>query len=272
MSHFSFTQRSGCSEILELLDISNLLVLNDTVARKTNAWTKHEAISVILSHSQSAEELLKRRKVTRESILKYLTEHGMAVSTSSSKQQLIDDALLYWIQPLATSSHLLPFQLSAETARSVTPLVHSSSPTQTTSSPGTFPCNRRVCNTCRFTSSLDFIQGPNQSFQVQQRFTCTSFNLVYCIRCFRCQLLYIGETKRRLGDRFAQHLRSVRTNQPGVPVAQHFNSPSHSESDLSVLGLLHCHDYVQRKCEEQQLILHLGSLHPSGMNIDMSNF
>eukprot|EP00061_Rhincodon_typus_P016303 g44444.t1 len=41
-------------------------------------------------------------------------------------------------------------------------------------------------------------------------FTCTSVNLVYCIRCFRCGLLYIGETERMLGDRFVEHLHSVR--------------------------------------------------------------
>ncbi|XP_055501018.1 uncharacterized protein C3orf38 homolog [Leucoraja erinacea] len=96
MSQFSFTQRSGCSEILALLDFSNLLALKDTVASKINAWTSHEAIRVILTHSQSAEELLKRKKVLRESILKYLIQHDETVSTSSSKQQLIDDVLHYW--------------------------------------------------------------------------------------------------------------------------------------------------------------------------------
>eukprot|EP00061_Rhincodon_typus_P016364 g44547.t1 len=34
--------------------------------------------------------------------------------------------------------------------------------------------------------------------------------MVYCIRCSRCGLLYIGETKRRLGDHFVEHLCSVR--------------------------------------------------------------
>ncbi|XP_032888490.1 uncharacterized protein C3orf38 homolog [Amblyraja radiata] len=96
MSHFSFTQRSGCSEILELLDFSNLMALKDTVASKINAWTYHEAIRVILTHSQSAEELLKRKKVLRESILKYLIKHDETVSTSSSKPQLIGDVLHYW--------------------------------------------------------------------------------------------------------------------------------------------------------------------------------
>ncbi|XP_059824645.1 uncharacterized protein C3orf38 homolog isoform X2 [Hypanus sabinus] len=97
MYSFSQAQRRGCSEILESLNYSNLLELKDTVARKINVWSTEDLINVILKHSQSAEELLKRRKVLREEILKYLIKHGVTVSTSSDKQQLINKALVYWI-------------------------------------------------------------------------------------------------------------------------------------------------------------------------------
>eukprot|EP00061_Rhincodon_typus_P017918 g46852.t1 len=48
------------------------------------------------------------------------------------------------------------------------------------------------------------------------------------------------ETKRRLGDQIAEHLRSACTNRPKLLVAIHFNSPFHSLSDMSILGLLNC--------------------------------
>ena len=32
---------------------------------------------------------------------------------------------------------------------------------------------------------------------------------MYCITCTLCKKLYIGETGRRLGDRFREHLRDV---------------------------------------------------------------
>eukprot|EP00061_Rhincodon_typus_P001859 g15971.t1 len=67
-------------------------------------------------------------------------------------------------------------------------------------------------------------------------FTCASDNVVYCIRCFRCGLLYIGETKRRLGDCFVEHLRLVRNKRQHPPVANHFNLPSHSLDDMSILA------------------------------------
>eukprot|EP00061_Rhincodon_typus_P004682 g23178.t1 len=100
--------------------------------------------------------------------------------------------------------------------------------------PGSFPCNCRRCYTCPYTSPL----GPKKIFHIKQMFTCTSANVVYCIRCFQCGLLYIGETKRTLGDRFVEHLRSVHDKRQHLPVSNHFNSPSHSLDDMSILGLL----------------------------------
>eukprot|EP00061_Rhincodon_typus_P003945 g21369.t1 len=82
-------------------------------------------------------------------------------------------------------------------------------------------------------------------------FTCTSMNVVYCIRCFRCGHLYIGETKRRLGDRFVENLCSVCDKRQHLLVANHFNSPSQSLGDMSILGLLQCHNDAIRKLEEQ---------------------
>ncbi|XP_067851243.1 receptor-transporting protein 3-like [Heptranchias perlo] len=126
------------------------------------------------------------------------------------------------------------------------------------SNTGTFPCKRRRCNTCPFISPLRDIQGPKDSFHVTKPFTCTSANLVYCILCSKCDFLYVGETERRLGDRFAEHLRSVRTRNPNLRVACHFNSPSHSESDLFVLGLQQCSNDAERKREEKRIIKLLG--------------
>eukprot|EP00061_Rhincodon_typus_P000672 g12403.t1 len=41
----------------------------------------------------------------------------------------------------------------------------------------------------------------------------------------RCGFLYLGETKRRPGDRPAEHPRSARNKQLHLPVANHPNPP-----------------------------------------------
>lgn len=57
----------------------------------------------ILLYSQSAEELLKRKKVFREIIFKYLATKGVIVPPSSEKHQLIEHAKRYWCTELKES-------------------------------------------------------------------------------------------------------------------------------------------------------------------------
>ncbi|KFV93573.1 Uncharacterized protein C3orf38, partial [Eurypyga helias] len=60
-----------------------------------------EAIHAILVYSQSVEELLKRRKVCREILLKYLTAQEIPVPPSSEKHLLIDRVKQHWSGQLA---------------------------------------------------------------------------------------------------------------------------------------------------------------------------
>ncbi|XP_065598011.1 uncharacterized protein C3orf38 homolog [Cyrtonyx montezumae] len=99
-------ERAGCREMLELLETEELMALTDTVTnRLVHPENRQEAIQAILVYSQSAEELLKRRKVCREILFKYLAVQGIAVSPSSEKHQLIAYVRQYWDGKLV--SHVL---------------------------------------------------------------------------------------------------------------------------------------------------------------------
>ena len=50
----------------------------------------------------------------------------------------------------------------------------------------------------------------------------------------------LKSSERRLRERFSEHQRSVRNNSPGFPVAEHFNSASHSLNDIMICGLKCC--------------------------------
>eukprot|EP00061_Rhincodon_typus_P011015 g35712.t1 len=121
--------------------------------------------------------------------------------------------------------------------------------------------NRRKCYICPYISPLTSIKRTMKTFHIRQRFTCTSPNVVCCSRS---GLLYIGETKWRLEDRFVEHLRSVRDKQQHPSSREPFQHPSHSLGDMSILGFLQCHNDTTRKLEEQHLIFYLGSLQPNG--------
>lgn len=55
-----------------------------------------EAIEAIITYSQDAEELLKRKKMHRDVIFKYLANEGVAMLPNSDKQQLIRRTIEYW--------------------------------------------------------------------------------------------------------------------------------------------------------------------------------
>ena len=80
---------------------------------------------------------------------------------------------------------------------------------QTSEQPGTFKCARARCKTCPFICNVEKLSGPKRSVNITDYFTCTSANVISWITCTLCKKLYIGETGRRLGDRFREHLRDV---------------------------------------------------------------
>ena len=146
-------------------------------------------------------------------------------------------------------------------------LVRSSLPSNL--EPGTFNCSRKVCNTCPFINSKTHIRGPNGSYQVNDHFDCTTSNIIYCITCTLCNKLYIGESGRKLGDRFREHLLDVKNKGSDLskPVARHFNHPGHSHEHMEICGIyLHLGNNETRKRKEQRLIFKLGTLAPNGIN------
>ena len=126
--------------------------------------------------------------------------------------------------------------------------------------PGTFKCTRTGCKTCPFISNLAKISGPNRSVKITDHFTGISANVIYCITCTLCKKTYIGETGRRLADRFREHPRDVEKNDTDAskPVACHFNLPNHSHHNMTICGVsLHHGNTESRKNLEQKLIFQL---------------
>ena len=77
-------------------------------------------------------------------------------------------------------------------------LVHSAERSDADS--GTCACRHPRCLTCRHTTSQTILQSPKRLYNIRDRFTCQSENVVYSIICRRCGCLYIAETGRRRGN------------------------------------------------------------------------
>uniref|UniRef100_A0A8C2KV96 Chromosome 3 open reading frame 38 n=1 Tax=Cyprinus carpio TaxID=7962 RepID=A0A8C2KV96_CYPCA len=97
MSKLSMKEQSGCRKLLRLLPLDDLFALKDTVTNRLIAVeSTREAIEAIITYSQDAEELLKRKKVHRDVIFKYLATEGVAMPPNSDKQQLIRRTTEHW--------------------------------------------------------------------------------------------------------------------------------------------------------------------------------
>ena len=142
--------------------------------------------------------------------------------------------------------------------------------------PGTTACGRSNCRTCKHIIQDTEISTTTGRFSVRQAFTCSSSCLIYCIRCTKCRILYIGETCRQLNNRFWEHLRNVghkdhekehKIEHSDTNVSKHFNSDGHSTDDMAVFGLLFANkDSTKRKTLEKRIIFKLGTLLPHGLN------
>ena len=130
-------------------------------------------------------------------------------------------------------------------------------------------CARVPCKTFPFIWNVEKLSGPKRSIKITDHFTCNSANVIYCITCTLCQKLHIGETEKRLGDRFREHLRDVEEDDK-----THLNRSLDtsicsiiSEQHRGVCGVSpHQGSPESRKTLEQKFIFQIGTLNPHGIN------
>ena len=147
-------------------------------------------------------------------------------------------------------------------------------PNSTNLPPGSFRCGQD-CATCPYiTNGLKHytFSSTGETRNITSHITCNTKNLIYMVQCNRCHLQYIGETKRRLKDRFNEHRRLVdKTNTKSKPttVSEHFLSqPNHCHTDMQLIPLevIHSSRDSIRKARESLLIDLAGTLEPHGLN------
>ena len=151
----------------------------------------------------------------------------------------------------------------------------SATPTVPSLLPGAFRCGKD-CLTCRYiahgTNKYTFFStGITQT--IKTHMTCNTKNLIYMIQCTLCNKQYIGETKRRLKDRFNEHRRPVdKTNTKSSPttVSDHFlNTANHTASNILLIPIeqiFSSRDAI-RKAKEAHYITNLANtLEPNGLN------
>nr|XP_009302849.1 uncharacterized protein C3orf38 homolog isoform X2 [Danio rerio] len=105
MSKLSTKEQIECRKLIALLPLDDLFALKDTVTNRLIAVeSSEEAIEAIIAYSQDAEELLKRKKMHRDVIFKYLANEGVVMAPNTEKHQLIRKTIEFWSSGECSSS------------------------------------------------------------------------------------------------------------------------------------------------------------------------
>ncbi|XP_039111527.1 uncharacterized protein C3orf38 homolog isoform X1 [Hyaena hyaena] len=118
MSRLSYSEMEGCRNLLGLLDNDDIMALCDTITnRLVQPEDRQDAIRAILVYSQSVEELLRRKKIHREVIFKYLATQGVIIPPATEKHSLIQHAKDYWKKHLQPKLKETPEPVKTEDIR-----------------------------------------------------------------------------------------------------------------------------------------------------------
>ncbi|OCT93891.1 uncharacterized protein C3orf38 homolog [Xenopus laevis] len=98
-------EKAGCRQLLGEMETPDLMSLAETVTnRMIQVYSRGEALDAILTYSETAADLLRRKKVYRDVIFKYLASKKITMAPSSDKNQLIQRALEFWTESGVSSA------------------------------------------------------------------------------------------------------------------------------------------------------------------------
>ena len=143
---------------------------------------------------------------------------------------------------------------------------------QSRSSSGSFRRNKTSCTVCPVIEdgrNQYTFYSTGQMFKIKSHITCETSKVIYMIQCTKCNLQYIGETKRCLKDRFNEHSQPIiNPFCTHTAVSRHFLTSGHAEDHLILIPLEQWNtsrDSI-RKAREAFLIHRGKQLEPAGLN------
>ena len=90
-------EKHGISELLARMSSRDLTSLAQTVTSRLIVPETHsEAVSAIISHSDKPSDLLRRRKIKKELLIKYLNAKKVGIDQAADKSIMISHVLQLW--------------------------------------------------------------------------------------------------------------------------------------------------------------------------------
>jgi len=142
---------------------------------------------------------------------------------------------------------------------------------RTSTTKGWRKCER--CITCSRSSNITRFKSSatGETFEVAERITCKTSNVVYIIECTRChkRFQYVGKTSRCLMDRGREHVNAIEKGKQDGSAGKmynHFMSNGHSSRDMLIYAIEIVHgDVVTTGVRERYWINKLDTIR-NGLN------
>ena len=98
-------------------------------------------------------------------------------------------------------------------------------------------CNNN-CLTCKALDTKPYIKGASKgthhNFKIKNTVNCKTRNVIYVIKCTRCQAKYVGMTSQTLHNRFSSHMREISSRRPAYWVQtrlyRHFQQKHYTQT------------------------------------------
>ena len=92
------------------------------------------------------------------------------------------------------------------------------------------------CTSCPYIEEGNKVKINSTEWKIKNKFDCNFYNVIYAILCKKekCKQVYIGETRRLLNFRVADHRGYVSRQETDKATGAHFTMPGHSLADLRV--------------------------------------
>ena len=123
--------------------------------------------------------------------------------------------------------------------------------------PGMKKCNN--CPICPYVKEGKRVKSSatNFSVEINRKVNCQSKNVVYCITCDRCNVQYIGESERKLQEKFTEHKGYALNAKLSKATGEHYSQKGHKVSDMQVtiLEKIFSSDPAFRKEREKYYIM-----------------
>ena len=134
--------------------------------------------------------------------------------------------------------------------------------------------NNRNCTTCPYIEhgrNQYTFHSTGETYHIKSHITWKTFKVISLIQCRLCNLQYIGETKRRLKDRFNEHRRPILNptgNYIHTAVSEHFLTSNHSDNHMLLIPIEKLKNGRDsfRKAREAHLIHKAKTIEPLGIN------